>query len=440
MPIDSPGASRLVSDPALRDRRVVVLDDDPTGTQAARDVTVLLDPDEGLLGEVLEVEQSVYVQTNSRALSEADAVAQLRSVRQQLDRLSDGRGFDVRVVLRGDSTLRGHVFSESRVMLDADTDAVMLFVPAFPEGGRVTRDGVHLVRRGDEEVPVGETEFARDPVFGFVASDLGEFVRERTGETAVVVDLASVRSGGLAFTLRTAPAGSIIVADAVEPRDIRSIADAVRRAWTTRGVVVRCAASLAAELAEVAAPVLLEPSVLQTDKRILVVCGSHTELARAQLRHLELAVGAASVVDTGSALEDPGAEGRRVAAVEERRHRPGGVRLIATARDRRAEHSSLGHGAAVMQALTTAAAILGEQSALVVTKGGITASDVIHRSLGARRGRVRGQVAPGVSVWDVRTSAGRPVRCLIVPGNMGSESILSDTVRWALAADEAPTS
>ncbi len=182
-----------MSDPLLGTRRVVVLDDDPTGTQAARDVTVLLQADEETLTDVLTLEHSVYVQTNSRALPETEAVAQVGRIRELLDLFSRERDIEVRIVLRGDSTLRGHVFAESRVLFGADS--VMLFVPAFPEGGRLTRDGVHLLRRGDEEIPVGETEFARDPVFGFVTSDLRDFVQsERARRPSPSIWRRSVRA------------------------------------------------------------------------------------------------------------------------------------------------------------------------------------------------------------------------------------------------------
>ena len=51
--------------------RIVVLDDDPTGTQSARDVTVLLERSADALFDVLAVDRAVYVQTNSRALPAA---------------------------------------------------------------------------------------------------------------------------------------------------------------------------------------------------------------------------------------------------------------------------------------------------------------------------------------------------------------------------------
>ena len=54
--------------------KTIVLDDDPTGTQSATGVTVLFETDADLLTRALQKADSVYVQTNSRALSEEEAV------------------------------------------------------------------------------------------------------------------------------------------------------------------------------------------------------------------------------------------------------------------------------------------------------------------------------------------------------------------------------
>lgn len=59
-----------------------------------------------------------------------------------------------------------------------------VLVPAFFEGGRYTFDNIHWVADGDELIPAGENEFAKDPAFGYKASDLRMWVKEKTGERA----------------------------------------------------------------------------------------------------------------------------------------------------------------------------------------------------------------------------------------------------------------
>lgn len=411
--------------------RIVVLDDDPTGTQSARDVTVLLERSADALFDVLAVDRAVYVQTNSRALPEPDAVAMVRCIRSSAEEAARRLGVDVRFVLRGDSTLRGHVFAESAVF--ADDDAVLLFVPAFPGGGRVTCDGVHYVRQGTVLVPVGETEFARDPVFGFASSRLIDFAAERTEAPVVTVTLDDLRSGRMTAALLTAPERSVVIPDVVADDDILEIARAVEAAWSRRRVVVRSAAPLAAELAGVPSTQLIDPVVLGGAGSVLVVCGSHTEVATAQVAQLARVVGDPTVIATSGALADPVTEGARAAAAEFARARPSGVRFLATERDRSQAHGTLADGAAVMEALTTATRLLAREVDAVVTKGGITAAEVLSHGLGTRRARVIGQVRAGVSLWRAAAADGREIPFVIVPGNMGDADILTAAVAWLRA-------
>jgi uncharacterized protein YgbK (DUF1537 family) len=205
--------------------KTIVLDDDPTGTQSATGVSVLFETHVDLLVDALRQADSVYVQTNSRALPEAEAVALVAKIKADGEAATKRLDDEVRFVLRGDSTLRGHVFAESTVFLD--DDAVLLFVPAFPEGGRTTRGGVHYVRIGDEELPAHESEYAQDPVFGFSTAVLVDYVEQKSGRLGVPVTLEQVRAGALVHVLAEAPAGSVVLPDVVDADDVTAVARAV---------------------------------------------------------------------------------------------------------------------------------------------------------------------------------------------------------------------
>ena len=315
--------------------RTVVLDDDPTGTQSATGVTVLLEYDASILTEALRDAPSVYVQTNSRALVEPEAVALVTRVRDAA--LVAGRtlGEEIQFVLRGDSTLRGHVFAESAVF--ASSGSVLLFVPAFPDGGRTTRGGIHYARIDGRDVPAGETEYAEDPVFGFRNSSMTGYVAEKNGQASTHVALEAVRTGGLAGVLSEAPEGRVVTCDAVTGDDIALIADAVRAVRAAgRPVVVRSAAPLAADLAGVASSGLLPTPLVPSVRPTLLVCGSHTAGATAQLEALEPTFGSPVEVDTAEALRDPASAGRRAAARARERLRDAGQR---TSPARRAQHT-----------------------------------------------------------------------------------------------------
>ncbi len=407
--------------------KTIILDDDPTGTQSATGALVLLQPDEQSLVDALSERDAVYVQTNSRALDETAAVAFVTRVRADAEAAAARLGVDIRFVLRGDSTLRGHVFAETDVFLDAD--AVMVFVPAFPDGGRTTRGGVHYVRIDGRDLPADETEYADDPVFPFSTSVLADYVAAKSGRAAVSVDLDVVREGGLPEILRAAPAGSVVVPDAVTDADIRSIARAIDQASLSgTRIVVRSASPLAAMLAGVASDGLLARPLLSVPRPTLLVCGSHTHGATAQLDRVTQLWHAPATLDTDAALADPAGEGARVARAEARSVHASGFAFIATERERAEGHGTLDHGERVMTALTTTVRELLPSVDVVVSKGGITSAEVARVGIGATTAEVLGQVLPGVSVWRMRTHDDRELLYVVVPGNVGGPDTLSDVL------------
>ncbi|GAA1963846.1 four-carbon acid sugar kinase family protein [Agromyces allii] len=403
--------------------KTIVLDDDPTGTQAATGVAVLLESSADLLTEALGRADSVYVQTNSRALPEAEAVELTRRIRADGEAAAERLGADVRFVLRGDSTLRGHVFAETEVFLDGD--AVMLFVPAFPDGGRTTRDGVHYVRVAGVDVPAHQSEYAADPVFGFTTGVMLDYLAEKSPRAARTVGLDEVRAGALAGVLAGATPGTVIAPDAVTADDISAIARAVEAAAAGgANVVVRSAAPLAAELAGVASRGLLETPLVAEPGPVLLVCGSHTAGATAQLEPVVAAWGEASVIDTDAALADAVAAGHTASAAAHARLATRPLAIVTTERERSATHNTLDHGERVMRALTTAVRDLLPEVSVVVSKGGITSAEVARTGIGATSAVVLGQVVPGVSVWSLEAHDGREVLYVVVPGNVGDPDTL----------------
>ena len=407
--------------------KLLVLDDDPTGTQSATDALVLLRWDASSLADALRDRDSAYLLTNTRAVDESSAIALLRSVRADAEAAGRELGAPVRIVLRGDSTLRGHVFPETEVF--AEPDDLIVFVPAFPQGGRTTRDGRHFVRIDGIDHLAHETEYARDPVFPFETSVLSDYVRARVPRPVVTVSLAAVRSGGLAAAISSAERGAVIVPDAVTDDDVRLIAAAVHDAWAKdRRVVVRSGSPLAAALAGVESTGLLPRPLVAAPRPTLLVCGSHTLGATRQLAAIEDRWGRPTEIDTDAAMADAAAEASRIAALALEALARDGFAAVASARERRPEHGTLSHGEQVMTALTAAVAAVRVRAGVVVSKGGITSADVARIGLGADRAVVRGQVVPGVSVWSLATPEGDDVLYVVVPGNVGDPSTLADVL------------
>ncbi|MGV9798253.1 four-carbon acid sugar kinase family protein [Mycobacterium sp. NPDC003449] len=413
----------------------VVLDDDPTGTQMATGVTVLLDWSARRIAEVLSAEGSLYVQTNSRALEEQAAVELATALRDAVASASDELGRPVRVVLRGDSTLRGHVFAESEVF--AGDSSPVLFVPAFPQGGRTTSKSVHYLVVDGVRMPVGETEFARDPVFGFSSSNLVDWVREKGGAHGLAFPVENLRASGgrgLAELLINAPAGAWVVPDAETDEDIDLIHRALEAAEAQgRAVVTRCAATLAALCAGALSTSLLPRPIavaggIDTAAKVLLVCGSHTGASTRQLAALCERHGIRPVqIPTDEAFADPGAAGATAAEQVLQAFESANLMVLSSERHRRAGDDSLSHGELVMRALMAATATVLRTVRTVVSKGGITSAEVARIGFGATEATVRGQVAAGISVWDLHTE-GAPGTQVVVPGNVGDTGSLIDVI------------
>lgn len=422
-------------------QRVVVLDDDSTGSQAACGVRVLLRPDLAAAEDWLgSGERALYVITNSRSLPEAQAVEVVKGFADGLAAMSRDRGLDLSFVLRGDSTLRGHVLAEIDCL--ATQGSVALFVPAFPEGGRVTIGGTHYLRRCDSLLPVAETEFARDPVFGYSDSYLPDWFAERApGRAVTLVPLETVRAGPAAVSrvLVTAEAGTIVVADLESVTDAETIVAGLNAARAAgKSVVLRSAATAAALCAGVYSDRLLEMQPTRP-ARTLVVCGSHTEASTRQLDRLRDVTGVRGVElpasSKQSSLAEVGEAGQRLTEILG----TDGIALLSTARERPTHLGNLLDGASVMARLTAVARAASSAAEACVVKGGITSVEVATTAFSAVEAVVQGQLEAGVSLWALPAGNGATVDYVVVPGNMGDADTLaravgSVTTRWPLSA------
>jgi uncharacterized protein YgbK (DUF1537 family) len=409
----------------------IVLDDDPTGTQSVSGVQVLLEWDAASIVAAIRADGAVYLQTNSRAISREDAIELATAIRIEIAKAAESLGEQPLVVLRGDSTLRGHVFAESDIFVGEQ--GRILFVPAFPAGGRTTIGAVHRLVVAGVDTPVAETEFAKDPVFGYRSSNLVDWTREQGDRQAYSVSLEDLRrTRGRAVTeaLRDARPGEVVAPD-VETDDDIELIHAGLRAAIEEGtpVVVRSGAPLAAVAAgHLSRGFLPRPIHVAEGGKTLIVCGSHTAASTAQVRRVVDTLDLHVVeIPTDAAREDPEAAGT-AAAEQARAHlQKRSLAILTSERERRAEHDTLADGELVMRALMTATRSLASDVGAIVSKGGITSAEVAAQGFGVKRATVRGQVAAGISVWDMEVD-GRPRVQVVVPGNVGEAETLVDVL------------
>ncbi|WP_044258604.1 four-carbon acid sugar kinase family protein, partial [Richelia intracellularis] len=140
---------------------MIVIDDDPTGSQTVHSCLLLMRWDVSTLCLGLRDTAPIFfILTNTRALPPEAANTVTKEVCQNLKLALETEAIeDFLVVSRSDSTLRGHYPIETDVIAQelGNFDAHFL-VPAFFEGGRITRDSIHYLIIDGVPTPVSETE------------------------------------------------------------------------------------------------------------------------------------------------------------------------------------------------------------------------------------------------------------------------------------------
>ena len=422
-----------------------MLDDDPTGTQCAADVPVLLSWDSDLLAREAAEADVLFLLTNSRAYPAGRARATVRSAAEcAMSALPEPL-----VVLRGDSTLRAHVREEYEAVCEAafaGRTPPLLLVPALPGAGRVTIDGIHLLDRGGDRTPLHETEYSRDPVFGYRSSRLLTWADERSyglfpEEDGRELALGRLRGEGpdavakALLDLAAAGRPAVCAPDAETMEDLELVGEGVRRA---RGdgaeVVVRSAPAFAAVFAGVLAK--NDASIPHANRSgLLIVCGSHVPTTRRQLEHLARRYPHAFVEVDAEALVSDRPDGEIRRATREAAARLGRERLavVTPGRTGRPRAASLELGERIATSLATIAGAVDPRPDVVLAKGGITSAVTARVGLGAVRAHVVGPLQDGISLWDLALPERDTLPYVVFPGNVGADESLLDVTRSILA-------
>jgi uncharacterized protein YgbK (DUF1537 family) len=438
---------------AADQRTVVVLDDDPTGTQTVHGVAVLTEWSvPALAAELARCARCFYILTNSRALPRDVAMTVNREIAQNLlvAAAETQRGFTL--ISRSDSTLRGHFPDETDALADElgnPFDGVVL-VPAFPEGGRVTIGGVHYLTNNDGLQPVAETEFARDATFGYRHSDLKKWVEEKTrgrvrAADVKVISLETLRCEHAALDvcaeLVELPRGGIVAVDSATYADLAAFVHGLLLAEIVgRRFLARTAASFARVRAAIDPRSLLAPAELglssQADKAGgLIVVGSYVEKTTRQIEAMfSLANLDVTRIDTDR-LFDPGTretEIMLVATAAQTSIAAGRHALIYTSRNVSGVRGLAGElpvAESVSAALVAIMRRIQTRPRFIVAKGGITSSDLATRGLGVKRAEVLGQIAAGIPVWRLGAESRFPgLPYVVFPGNVGEANTLRAVV------------
>lgn len=430
--------------------KVVVLDDDPTGTQTVRDIPVLTTWSVPALTDELTGEfPAFYVLTNSRSLPRDEACRLGEEIGTNLRLASEQCGVRVIVISRSDSTLRGHFPSEVDAVAAALGKAQLpyLVIPFFLEGGRYTVNDIHYVKEQDRLVPAAQTPFAQDAAFGFNHSNLKHYIEEKTGgriaaDNVVPVSLADIRVDGpekVAEIFRTVPPGAACFVNAASYRDMEVVVSALI-AVENEGYefLYRSAASFVRSRIGLDAGDGLLPGdrlVTPSSNGGLFVIGSYVPKTTTQVSALFELTDIVPLEVRVDELLDDDKRNSEIARVVARVNQTLGAgtdvavytsRSLVTGSD---AASSLEIGQIVSDSLVEIVKSIENHPRYLVAKGGITSSDVATKALGIKRAMVIGQALPGVPAWRCGDETRYPGMTYIVfPGNVGEDDALAQIV------------
>ncbi|HZQ09210.1 MAG TPA: four-carbon acid sugar kinase family protein [Anaerolineae bacterium] len=431
--------------------KVVVLDDDPTGTQTVYGLPVLTDWSVAALQAELASELTAfYILTNSRSVPLAQAEALNEEIGLNLVKAARANGVqrDFVVVSRSDSTLRGHFPGEVGALahaLNTPFDA-WLIIPAFIEGGRFTIDDVHYVAEADWLVPAGQTEFARDVVFGYHTSNLREWIEEKTAghvraEQVASISLDEIRQGGpnrVAEHLMTLTGGRMCIVNIASAQDMQVFASGLLQAEATgRHFLYRTAASFVQVRAGLTPRSLLRVEELNLSGGMggLIVVGSHVPMTVRQVAQLRAARNPICLEADVRRMLDEGVrvnEIRQIAQSADEALQRGDDVLICTSHEvvtGRNPEESLAIAQHISRSLIEIVRVIPSRPRYILAKGGITSSDIATEALGVKRAMVLGQILPGVPVWELGAESRYPgLTYIVFPGNVGGPNAIADIV------------
>ncbi len=431
-------------------KTIIVLDDDPTGTQTCYDVTVLTSWNKELIAEELNKKPSIlFILTNSRSLPEKEAVDLTMEIGRNLKQASLETGREIIVISRSDSTLRGHFPAEVNAIATALQlkEPVIALIPAFIEGKRYTIGDIHYIEENEVLVPVSETPFAKDVVFGYKHADLKMWVEEKTNgqvKPSMVhsISIDDIRNGGphiVGEKLKSCRGGSVCILNAASYRDLQVIAMGLMLAEKEgKNFLYRSSATIVPIRAGMESGKLFIPekNELISKNGALVVVGSHVPKTTQQLEWLLKTGKYENIeVNVSDILSDDELPGKLQNIIKQTDQWIASGKNVVIHTSRKLEtgkdaESNLKINAAVSGFLVKIMKGLSTRPKFIIAKGGITSSDLATKGLSAERAKILGPVLPGVPVWQMDEGSKFPgIMYVVFPGNVGGQKSLEEVCR-----------
>jgi uncharacterized protein YgbK (DUF1537 family) len=437
-------------------KKIIVLDDDPTGVQTVHGISVYTDWSLESIDKGFQEDNAMFfILTNSRGFTVAETTKAHQEIAANIVEAAKRNNREFTIISRGDSTLRGHYPLETQVLKETvETSSETRFdgeviLPFFKEGGRFTIDNIHYVQYDEYLVPAGETEFAKDRTFGYTKSHLGEWAEEKSnGEYQAVnmtyISLESLRSLDIETIeqqLSEVEDFNKVIVNAVDYADVKIFTIALIRAMNKgKNFMFRSAAALTKVIGGVSDKNLLtREEIMSEDSNNggLVIIGSHVKKTTEQFEELQKSKTVEFIEFNVHLVLEPEKFEKELDRVVQTTNK-----LIIEGKNvavyTRRERLDLGEGkkeeelmlsVKISDAVTSIVKRLEVRPSYIIAKGGITSSDIGTTGLEVKRATVAGQIRPGIPVWTTGSESKFPgISYVIFPGNVGTKTDLREVV------------
>ena len=454
--IDESYLDKLLNDEIEKNnKKIVVLDDDPTGVQTVHDVSVYTDwSKESIKSGFEEKNKLFYILTNSRGFTIEQTIKAHKEIANTIAEVGRELNKEYIIISRSDSTLRGHYPLETKLLKDIENqngkkiDGEIL-CPFFKEGGRFTINNIHYVKYDNKLVPAGETEFAKDKTFGYTSSNMCEYIEEKTNgefkkENVTCISLDDIRSlnfDKIEKQLSEVSDFNKVVVNAIDYCDIKVFCIALYRAMAKgKTYMFRTAAAIVKVIGGITnQPLLTKEKMIVKDNKNggIVVVGSHTKKTTSQLESLKEVDGIEFIEFNSDLVLDEmkfEQEIKRVVSLSEKFISEGTTVVTYTKRkllvvENDSKEDALIRSVKISDAVQSLVGRLTVEPSFVIAKGGITSSDVGTKALAVKKSNVMGQIKPGIPVWQTGDESKFPkTPYVIFPGNVGEISTLKEAV------------
>lgn len=441
-------------------KKIIVLDDDPTGVQTVHDISVYTDWSKDSIRKGFDEKNKLfYILTNSRGFTAEQTTKAHIEIAETIDEVAKEKGKEYIIMSRSDSTLRGHYPLETAILKSiieknpADRIDGEIICPFFKEGGRYTIEDVHYVKYGEELIPAGETEFAKDKTFGYKSSNLKEYVEEKTKGEYKAADVTSISLesihnidiDGITEQLMAVHDFNKVIVNAVDYADIKVFCTALYRAMENgKKFIFRTAAGLVKVIGGVKDQPLLtreQMVVKETKNGGIIVVGSHTQKTTSQVDALREIPELEFIEFDSDLVLDEARFAQEIENVLEKENEliaAGKTVVVYTKRkllvvEDDSEEDALVRSVKISDAVQSLVGKLKVTPSFIIAKGGITSSDIGTKALAVQKALVMGQIKPGIPVWQTGEESKFPLTPYIIfPGNVGEATTLKEAVEVLL--------